>query len=324
MARIAVVSDLWPPFPGGAERMLFNIARELQNRGHKIFVLTSYANAAEFDGIKPTWIPLGVRAYDNEPGHGHADGLRDIENFLSECRANFILTHHFFAREFTELFYFNIPTIQVVHNGFRHPKATWAIFNSSYTRARGHAHTDDITMLPPAFEDIVAKNHGSHIGFIKPIAHKGINFLYQIADRMPEKNFMVLHGEWQNGEDIRRGLPNVFFMPPVHEMPTFYEKCRIMLVPSTQEDAGTVPQEAALNGIPCISSNVMGLAETNKGGIVLPLHLESWVSAIRNLDDSRNYDAVAQQQKAYIQSLKWSDQFDDLSRRICQLVGRSA
>lgn len=321
MARIAVISDLWVSFPGGAERLLFNIARELKNRGHEIFVLTSYANAAEFNGIKPTWIPLGVHAYDNEPGHGHADGWRDIRMFLIEHRTEVILTHHFFAHEFPELFDLGLPTIQVVHNGIRNSKASLAIFNSGYTRARGHSHTDDITMLPPAFDDIVAYSHGSHIGFIKPIAHKGVNFLYQIADRMPEKNFMVLHGEWQDGEDIRRGLPNVFFMPPVHEMPTFYEKCRIMLVPSTQEDAGTVPQEAALNGIPCISSNVMGLAETNRGGIVLPLHLESWVAAIRNLDDQKNYDAIVQQQKAYIQSLKWSDQFDDLSRRICQLVG---
>lgn len=318
--RIAVVSDLWVSFPGGAERFCFNLSRELKRRGHEIFVLTSYANAAEFDGIKPTWKSIGCHAYDNDPGHTHDDGWRDIQDFLKDTKAQVLLTHHFFAEEFKKEIFSVGPSVQIVHNGRRNPQASLAIYNSAFTRARAGARDGDMTILPPAFEDIVSAIHGDYIGFIKPIAHKGINFLYNVAARLPEKNFMILHGEWQQSEDIRRGIKNVFFMPPVHEMPTFYEKCRIMLVPSTQEDAGTVPQEAALNGLPCISSPSMGLSETNKGGIVLPLNEDAWVQAIRALDERRFYESVVANQKKYIQSLNWPGLFDTLSDKITGLA----
>jgi glycosyltransferase involved in cell wall biosynthesis len=315
--RIAVISDLWPPFPGGAERFIFNIARELKRRGHEISVLTSYANAAEFDGIKPTWKSVGCHAYDHHEGHTHADGWKDVEDFLNTSRAEIILTHHFFADEFkTEFLNSPIPVVQLVHNGVRNQNAALAIFNSDFTRARASAQPQDLTIIPPAFDDIVAPEHGPYIGFIKPIQHKGIDFLYQVAARLPNKEFLILHGEWQHLEDIRRGLPNVFFMPPVHEMTTFYSRCRMLLVPSLQEDAGTVPQEAALNGLPCISSNVMGLSQTNRGGIVLPLNEEAWVRAIQQLDNPTYYNQIVESQKNYIQSLDWTKQFDDLSARI--------
>jgi glycosyltransferase involved in cell wall biosynthesis len=316
--RIAVITDLWPPFPGGAERFIFNVARELKNRGHEIHVLTSYANAAEFDGIKPTWVSIGVHCYDHQPGHTHLDGWRDIVLFLERVQADIVLTHHFFADEFKVELFGNWPTIQIVHNGQRNPKATWAIYNSEYTRQRANAQPLDLTILPPAFEDCRAEEHGPFIGFVKPIPHKGSEFFYKVAARLQDRDFMVLHGEWHETEDVRRGIHNVFFMPPVHDIKTFYEKCRIMLMPSLHEDAGTIPQEAAINGLPCISSNVMGLPETNSGGILLPHVVDSWVAAIRDLDNPRYYDEVASRQQTFIRELnsRQARKFDWLSQQI--------
>jgi glycosyltransferase involved in cell wall biosynthesis len=321
--RIGVVTDLWPPFPGGAERFIFNISRELKNRGHEIFVLTSYANAAEFDGIKPTWKSVGCHQYDNDPGHTHADGWRDISEFLYQSRVDVVLTHHFFAHEFRQEFFEDgeIPVVQLVHNGTRNPKAAIAIFNSDFTRARGAAMPGDFTIIPPAFDDCRAATHDSYIGFIKPIQHKGVDFMYKLAAHCSNRNFMVLHGEWQVHEDIRRGLPNIFFMPPVHEMKTYYEKVCMMIVPSINEDAGTVPQEAAVNGIPCISTNVMGLAQTNRGGIILaPNNVSVWAAEIDRLYNSQDYyRSVVQRQNEYIAGLNWPRQFDELSEKICLL-----
>ena len=314
--RITVLSDLWPPFPGGAERYVFNMARELKNRGHEISVLTSYIKAHEFDGIVPTWISIGCHAYDAQPGHGHTDGWKDIENFIITHDADVVLTHQFFATEFADEIFGRCPTVHVVHNGVRNPRAKLAIYNSNYTRARAQAQPPDLTILPPAFEDCVASRHDNFIGFIKPIPHKGVDFFYQLAAAMPEKQFLVLRGEWQDFEDIRRGLHNVYFIEPVDEMRVFYERCRMIVMPSLQEDAGTVAQEAALNGIPCISSNVMGLPETNGGGIVLPLNLHEWITAIRNLDSLTPYVEVTARQRQYVTNLNWPAQFDELSRRI--------
>jgi hypothetical protein len=47
--RILFISDLWKPFPGGAESYAFNVAREMKARGHKIGVLTSYEKAVPAD-----------------------------------------------------------------------------------------------------------------------------------------------------------------------------------------------------------------------------------------------------------------------------------
>jgi glycosyltransferase involved in cell wall biosynthesis len=315
--RIAVISDLWVPFPGGAERFCFNISRELKRRGHEIFVLTSYANAAEFDGIKPFWKSIGVHCYDDQPGHTHADGWNDIQKFLTDCRAEVIFTHHFFANEFMDEFVATrLPIIQLVHSGKRDLRVDLAIFNSDFTCKSGNPYSQDMVIIPPAFEDIVAESHGLYIGFIKPIKHKGVDFLYELAAHISNRDFMVLHGEWHEHEDVRRGIPNVFFMPPVHEMKTFYEKCRIMLVPSLHEDAGTVPQEAALNRLPCISSDVMGLAQTNHGGIVLPHDVSLWAAEIDRLDNPVYYAQIAQRQKDYIASINWKAQFDALSERV--------
>lgn len=323
--RIAVITDLWPPFPGGAERMIFNISRELKKRGHEIHVLTSYANAATFDGIAPKWVSIGVHQYDDQPGHTHNDGWLDIVQFLHTRKAEVILTHHFFAAEFMDEFLATgLPVVQLVHNGLRNPKAALAIYNSEYTRKRANSQSNDLTILPPAFPDCIASTHGSYVGFVKPIPHKGSDFFYKIAEKMPERDFMVLHGEWHETEDVRRGIPNVFFMPPVHEMKTFYEKCRVLLMPSLHEDAGTIPQEAALNGIPCISSNVMGLPETNGGGILLLHVVDSWVAAIRDLDDPVYYTQICARQNKFIQEMDmcWQLAFDILSHRLEEFCGR--
>ena len=321
--KIAFISDGWVPFPGGAERYIFNIARELKNRGHEICVLTSYMKAYEFDGIKPTWISIGVRCYDHQPGHTHADGWRDIKNFLDEHKPDVIVTHHFFAREFEkELFDGRIPVVNLMYNGARIPNAALTIYISQHVYNTSGGRPGDMLIMPPAFEDVKAETHGDFVGFIKPIKHKGIDLVYQIAELMPEKQFLVLRGEWQDIEDIRRGRHNVFFMEPVHDMRTFYEKCRVMLVPSTSEDAGTVAQEAALNEMPCISSGVMGLSQTNGGGIILPPVPSTWVATIRDLDNPEYYALIVERQKQFIASLNWPGQFDELSGRICQLAAK--
>ena len=43
--KIVCLSDLWLPFPGGAERYIANISQALIDRGHEVHVLTSYAPA---------------------------------------------------------------------------------------------------------------------------------------------------------------------------------------------------------------------------------------------------------------------------------------
>lgn len=312
---ILVLSDLWLPFPGGAERLMFNLARDLMQRGEDVRVLTSYDAATAFDG-PPVFMRdggIGIRAR-------HDEGWAVIRSVVDEWRPSVIITHHLFAFEFeAELGELGVPVVQVVLNGHRLPFAAVAAYISGYVMHRcGDARAQDLIVYPLAFPDVVAESHARGIGFIKPITHKGVELFYDIAARLPQRPFVVLRGEWQNIEIIRES-PNVRFMEPVADVRDFWSEVDRVLVPSLSEDAGTVGQEAALNGVPCISSNVGGLPETNRGGVVLASRRAAdWVRAITVLDDPAILPARIIRQREGLRDLDQGgrlDQFADAVKR---------
>lgn len=308
--KILVISDLWPPFPGGAERLVFNVARELRKRGHEIGVFTSYAARQTFDSIEPVWADIGVN-------DRRAEGAKVLLDHIHRVKPDAILTHHFFAYTFErEIFDLPLPVVQIVHNGRRLPGAALAVFNSEWTASQPGSgrRPEDLVILPPAYSDIiVARAPGAdRIGFVKPIPHKGVELVYALAKRMPDRKFLVLRGEWQTLEIIEQ-IPNVEFVGPVDDVRDFYRECRVVLMPSLTEDAGTIPQECALNGIPCVSTNVQGLNETNGGGIRRePNHVGQWMAAIESLDDPAFYAATVDRQIEHLARFAWDAKFDAL------------
>lgn len=292
---ILVLSDLWVPFPGGAERLMFNLARDLMRRGEDVAVVTGYHPAKQFDG--PRVMSVVVPAGDER-----AHGVERLKTLIYELAPDLILTHHYWAFEFErELVATGIPIVQIVLNGHRIPEAAMAIFISQYVlnqtcTAEAPPRHNDMVITPPAFPDVIASRHGDAIGFIKPIHHKGVDLVYDIARALPDRQFVILRGEWQDIETIVE-LPNVEFMEPVDDIRDFYARCRLVLMPSLSEDAGTVAQECTLNGIPCISSSVGGLDETNFAGVRLHGRDPAmWAEAIQLLDSPARYmDVVLRQ-----------------------------
>lgn len=289
--NVLVLSNLWAPFPGGAERMVFNLARELSHAAD-VSVLTGYERAQQFDGP-----PIVVRSIpDDDAGWGAV--LRAVD----AQKPDVILTHHWWAQNWRQQFdalAMSVPLVQFVYNGQRLENAALAVYISKFVRERcGDALPSDMTILPPVFSDVVAEQHGSAVGFVKPLPHKGAPLVYDIARRMPERHFVILRGEWQ-GLEVIEHLPNVEFMEPVDRMADFYARCAMVLMPSVSEDAGTVAQECTLNGIPCISTDVEGLAETNAGGVKLQswASVDAWIEMIRSvLLHERTYDRVVEWQ----------------------------
>ncbi len=318
---ILVISDLWLPFPGGAERLIFNLSRDLATRGEEVQVLTSYAAAQRFDGPPVEFRSLGVELF-------HADGARDLLAYIAEVRPDVILTHHYFAFQFAaELEACGVPIAQVVLNGRRLPFAQLAVFISDFVRSMPgmEPQPGDLTILPYACPDVIAApaigGPGDAIGFIKPLPHKGVELVYEIARLLPAKRFLILRGEWQDIEIIRQ-LPNVEFMEPAFDIRDFYAQCRLILVPSLSEDAGTVAQEATLNGLPCISSDAGGLPETNRGGILLDTRdPQVWVEVIEALDDGTTYSRQAERQRAALPDQ--SAQLDALAFRLGAIAARA-
>lgn len=314
LVRVLVLSDLWPPFPGGAERLIFNLARDLYRRGVDVEVLTGYGPAQRFDGPPLTVVDFGVE--ENQPA-----GARDLLAYLDVHRPDVILTHHYYAHQFrNELAGCGIPLVQVVLNGRRHDGVSLAVYISEHVKATcGDAHPQDLVFTPPAFDDVVAAEHGDAIGFIKPYPHKGVELVYKIARRLRDRRFVILRGEWQDLERIQE-LDNIEFLEPVVDIRDFWSRVRIVLMPSLSEDAGTVAQEATMNGVPCISSDVDGIRETNGGGIRLPTdNISRWINAIRLLDSPNQYRRVVERQRAYLDSLDHRGALDEFAARVAAL-----
>lgn len=314
--RILVLSDLWVPFPGGAERLIFNLARELQRAGDDVEVVTGYHPAQQFDG--PPFEVLEVP--ETEEG---GDALTEA---IGRHDPDVILTHHYWALTFEQqIRRGGKPTVQVVLNGRVIWGAAFAVFISEFVRTRPgmEAEPTDLTVYPPAFpEDVIAPLEPTEaIGFMKPIHHKGVGRLYEIAAAMPERQFVVLRGEWQNIEEIS-SLPNIEYMEPVDDIRDFYRRVRLVLVPSLSEDAGTVAQECALNRIPCIANDVGGLSETARGAVLMDPATSAgeWVAAILGLDDPAAADAVVQTMIDYGPTSGQREQLDRFVARMHELA----
>lgn len=313
--RVLVLSDLWLPFPGGAERLQFNIARDWMRRGHRVNVVTGYEYPQQFDG--PTVVSLTTIGPD--PEHG----AKVIHDLIEYDQPDVILTHHHYAHLYGHVMVDSgVPVVQVVLNGKRLPGAALAVYISRWVRDKaGDAEPQDLVITPPAFDDVVAETHGDAIGFIKPIPHKGVELVYSIAAAMPERRFVILRGEWQDLEVIRPA-PNIEFMEPVDDIREFYARCRVVLMPSLSEDAGSVSQEATLNGLPCLSNSVGGLAETNAGGVTFSPDesAESWVYWIEKLDDPTTYASIVESQRYRLRATDHAGSLDLLAERIKALA----
>jgi glycosyltransferase involved in cell wall biosynthesis len=317
--KILFLTDLWLPFPGGAERYVVNVARELRERGHKdIHVLTSYEKAEGTLFDPELLFILGA----------HTTYTKDIriqalKEKLEEIKPNIIFVHRFFAQEYSQFLSSlrpNTKIIEIVHQTRYIFDADFTIYNSEYTREHNNFAGPYEVIIPPVWEqDVLAQNkEDNRIGFVKPIEGKGVGTFYAIAEKMPDQKFLVLRGEWKSIEDYRPHMPNVKFIEPVKEMKEFYNQCDIVLVPSISEDAGTIPQEAAFNRLPCISSRVMGLTETNAGGIIVSHnYLECWIEELKSLLQTPFMrQRVGQRAWESLSKFRWKEKFDSLSARL--------
>ncbi|OIK00192.1 glycosyltransferase [Streptomyces monashensis] len=122
---------------------------------------------------------------------------------------------------------------------------------------------------------------------VNPIPAKGADLVHQLIRRMPEQRFTLVEGWWNTAEQFA-GYPNVTYVPRVYDMSPLYRSHRLLLVPSTVQDAfPRVIIEAALHGTPSIGSDRGGIPEAiGNAGIVLPAEAgaKEWAQAIRATD----------------------------------------
>jgi glycosyltransferase involved in cell wall biosynthesis len=126
-------------------------------------------------------------------------------------------------------------------------------------------------------------------------------------------------------------LPNVTLYPPQNNMRAVYGKCKILLAPSTYEEAyGRVATEAQLSGIPVIASTRGGLPEAvGPGGILLDIDqpIADWAAAVRKLwQDQQHYARLSAAALAYAErrEMTFAYQIDAWEQAILSAAGYSS
>src|SRR5690606_23963369 len=91
---------------------------------------------------------------------------------------------------------------------------------------------------------------------------KGAEIFYDLADRLPDQDFLVVEGGYERARQVYIEKPNVMFQPNTGDMRgRVYRKTRVLLMPSSYESYGMSADEACVSGIPVVASPIAGLVE---------------------------------------------------------------
>lgn len=183
---------------------------------------------------------------------------------------------------------------QAYQNGMR--QASLIVANSDYmAKVVSHQTGREAPVVYPTFDLDDWRQPGAdqreHILFIKPQERKGFSIFLQIAEALPDKQFVVAGKTTTAARRALHALDNVSMIDWSNEMREVYARTEVLLGPSIwPEPFGRVFVEAASAGVPSITSNRGGIPEAvGSGGILMDdIHdISGWANAIRSLDDAK-------------------------------------
>ena len=168
-----------------------------------------------------------------------------------------------------------------------------------YSRITNNAHIYGI----PSFIDISDVKPldivGSRIVHITPSKNKGIDITLDVAESLPDKDFLII-GQmkgWNAKDTYKRinDISNVDYIGYVANIEDIYKKAYIILMPSLDEGYGRIPIEAGAYGIPTITSGNGGLIESSVPQLVVKSNDKScYIDKIKEVEnDYNNYRALS-------------------------------
>lgn len=324
MARLAALVHFAAPFRNcGSEFVLSECMAAAVRAGHEATIFCTHRDSQRnWTGNEP------VTEFDGVT-------IKRIRNVLigqkavRQYKPDVVLTHHdhsVFAIKTARLV--GARSVLFLHNDMdiaKRPLAAapdLAVFNSEWVAeslARFGEPKASMIFHPPLTPDRhkVSKT-GDAITLCNLNEHKGADLFYDLAARMPEREFLGVVGG-HGVQVVKRGLPNVTIAEHDPNMKPVWESTRILLMPSVYESYGLVAVEAGLNGIPTIANPTPGLRENlgTAGLYARRDHVADWVNQIHALDDPQTYadasdsalmvaeDALKKTRHALDQWLQW-------------------
>jgi hypothetical protein len=167
-----------------------------------------------------------------------------------------------------------------------------------------------------------------YITFINSNFIKGANLFYEIAKKMPEREFLVVKAYYLN--NISVNLPNIKFVEYNGNVGDVYDQTYLLLCPSLVESWSRVSNEAMCNGIPVLYSKpyvtnklmtTEGMDEcVGTGGIALEHDkVDEWIEAINSMDEDEIYEALSK--KAYDRAVEIESQYQGVEFvKTCEMM----
>lgn len=313
---------LYPPKHNcGAEWMIHHLLKHLQSKGHSVKVLLHQANKYR---ITNTYVFDGIDVFPPDP-----EVIGGLIGW-SHC----VFTH----LDYTKWTIYNVgmygkPIFHFVHNTHFYQeiedatKEQHVVYNSNWAKNKLAYNRPSFVMPPPVdyryYDTKINAEDNQYITLINLNANKGGHILYEIAKRMPEKQFLAVKGSYD--AQVIQYLPNVKVVDNTTDIRKYYKQTRILIMPSEYESWGRTATEAMCSGIPVICTDGEGLSENcDKAGIYIKDRndIESWIQQISKLDDKKAYQAASRKAKARARELEPEQTLDAFESWLRENVNR--
>ena len=298
--------------------MIHWILKDLQAKGHSVKVLLHQANKHK---IKEIYTYDGIDVFP--------PNQQITENLIRWSHA--IFTHLDYTKwTIHSAKMFKKPVFHLIHNTHTYPEIVDAekhqhiVYNSLWAKEKLSYNWSNFILTPPVdwrhYDLEIDPEQNEYITLINLNENKGGRIFLDIARAMPNRKFLGVLGSYE--QQIIPKLPNVTVVPNTTNIRQWYEKTRILLMPSEYESWGRTATEAMCSGIPVISSMAEGLVENcGTAGIFIKDRndVKSWVEAIAKLDDKKAYAKASRKAKERSRELdprKALDEFEQWFREM--------
>jgi glycosyltransferase involved in cell wall biosynthesis len=298
--------------------MIHWILKDLQAKGHSVKVLLHQANKHK---IKEIYTYDGIDVFP--------PNQQITENLIRWSHA--IFTHLDYTKwTIHSAKMFKKPVFHLIHNTHTYPEIVDAekhqhiVYNSLWAKEKLNYNWSNFILTPPVdwrhYDLEIDPEQNEYITLINLNENKGGRIFLDIARAMPNRKFLGVLGSYE--QQIIPKLPNVTVVPNTTNIKQWYEKTRILLMPSEYESWGRTATEAMCSGIPVISSMAEGLVENcGTAGIFIKDRndVKSWVEAIAKLDDKKAYAKASRKAKERSRELdprKALDEFEQWFREM--------
>ena len=286
---IVLLTDQFLPTTfAGSEISAYETIKYMRLRGHKIIIYVANYK---------------VSSYDDFPIYKY-----DVHNQLCKDRIihSDIVLYQFGknANDFQLIQERKKPVYIMIHLinycdwflGHKSTFKTCVVYNSRYVQDAFPTIHDNMRMIPyvdtKSFTNLRSETiQNNVVCLINCNKNKGSSQLYDIAEKMPNVQFLAVKGAYGE-QDIRNPKPgNLTYLENQKNIHNVFKKVGILLMPSHNETWGRTAVEAMASGIPVIHSEAGGLVECVGGAGVLCErdNIDAWCQAIRRILGDRAY-----------------------------------